>query len=104
MIRRKYTLNKEVSKDTVIYDEYVTVVDRHNKKVLFSTMQIFNGDDEDKPLALKEIISEALKNVDNKQNACFLILCESYLDGIIYRYNNYGKYEVVEVGELGGFA
>ena len=41
---------------------------------------------------------------ENSKISSFIMIAESGLDGVVYRYNNYGKGEIVEIGTTIGYA
>lgn len=97
-----YTRDKKVERGTLIIHDIVCCVDCFEGKVLFKVIQ--NEEFEDL-LTIGEIVDKAIeKNKLDKDECCFLIICESALNGIIYRYNNHCENEILEVGELGGYA
>lgn len=79
-------------------------------KIIFDDkcMNVFNDIEPDyenncmKGLTLEDCFVKAKRN--GYIGGTILVLSESYLDGDVYRYNNYGDNEWYHVGKLAGFA
>lgn len=54
-------------------------------------------------LTFKGIIEE-IETKENKKVSHFIMIAESGLDGVVYRYNNYLQNEIIEVGTTRGYA
>lgn len=66
--------------------------------------QVFNGVPEDKTITLNDCLKIAKKELDYECEV-MIIICESYLSGIIYRYGNYPNCKDFEIaGKMHGFA
>lgn len=92
-------MNQTVDKNKVITEREICVVSPIEGHVLFHKLQ---GIHNEEYMTIQEVIDEAKKS--EYFNLTFIIICESELSGTIYRYNNYGKDEVVVCGEMGGYA
>lgn len=70
-------------------------------KIIFDSkvIELFN---DIKGLTLEDCLNKAKEN--GYICGTILVLSESYLDGDVYRYNNYGDDEWYHVGSLDGFA
>lgn len=92
----------ELVNDDVILDEDI--------KIIFedTLVKIFNYIEPDyENNCMKGItLNECIKIAKNKgyNNGTILVISESYLDGSIYRYNNYNENEWYKVGKMSGFA
>lgn len=86
-----------------------TVLDE-NIKIIFNDIMIslFNNLEPDyenncmKGITLDDCVLKAKEKGYKK--GTILVISESYLDGMICRYNNYGKNEWYKVGSMVGFA
>jgi len=92
----------EVKEDAVL-DESITIIFNEIK-----TIHRYNNVEPDyenncmKGLTLKDCLAEAKSS--GYKSGTIMVLSESYLSGTIYRYNNYGKKEWMEIGTMAGFA
>ena len=85
----------EISPQTTLYHEYITVMTIDDiTNPLFTMIQL--GDVE--YITIQDIIDKV------GENRCFTIFAESYLDGVIIRYNNENRKECCVVGTTIGFA
>lgn len=77
------------------------IVDDKTKEI----WQYWTGTSEDKTITLNDCLKIAKKELDYKNDGVILIICESYLKGIIYRYGNYPNCNDFEIaGKMHGFA
>lgn len=81
--------------------EHIRIVVEDKTKEIW---QVWEGTPEDKAITLNECLKIAKKELDYKDGV-ILIICESFLKGIIYRYGNYSKCKDFEIaGRMHGFA
>ena len=86
----------EISPQTQLYHPYIIVMSIDDiTKPLFTLMQF---DDDVEYITIQDIIDKV------GENRCFTIFAESYLDGVIIRYNNMDRKECCVVGTTIGFA
>ena len=77
------------------------IVDNKTKEI----WQYWEGTSKDKTITLNDCLKIAKKELGYKNDGVILIICESYLKGIIYRYGNYANCKDFEIaGKMHGFA
>ena len=86
----------KISPQTPLHHEYIIVMSIEDiTKPLFTLKQF---DDDAEYITIQDIIDKV------GENRCFTIFAESYLDGVIIRYNNENRKECYVVGTTIGFA
>lgn len=76
-----------------LYDLYHIVVNDRCK-----TIYIYDGDE----MTFNDIVDIA--KAMGYTNGTILLICESALKGSVYRFNNYGENEWIEIGSTKGYA
>lgn len=73
-------------------------------KVIFDekVINIMQDFEFDEPMTFGDILEKCIEN--GYEGGTILLITESYLDGTIYRYGNYGDDLWYEVGNMVGFA
>ena len=85
----------EISPQTQLYHPYIIVMSIDDiTKPVFTLMQF----DDVEYITIQDIIDKV------GEDRCFTIFAESYLDGVIIRYNNENRKECCVVGTTIGFA
>jgi len=93
----------EKGKKELWWEHIRIIVDDKVKEI----WQDWEGTPEDKAITLNECLKIAKKELGYKKykTGVILIICESYLKGIIYRYGNYANCKDFEIaGRMHGFA
>lgn len=92
----------EIDKNQVL-DESITIIFNEDKAIkLFNDLEPDYEKGTMKGITLNDCVEIAKKN--GYINGTITVLSESYLNGTIYRYNNYSKKEWCNIGKLKGFA
>jgi hypothetical protein len=82
------------------WENILIIVDDKTKEI----WQYWEGTLEDKTITLNDCLEIAKKELDY-ECGIMIIICESYLSGIIYRYGNYPNCNDFEIaGKMHGFA
>lgn len=91
----------EKGKTKLWWEHIRIIVDDKTKEI----WQYWTGTLEDKTITLNGCLEIAKKELGYKNDGVILIVCESYLKGIIYRYGNYANCKDFEIaGRMHGFA
>ena len=89
--------------ESKVLDEIITIIYNEDKVI-----KIFNDLEPNYEKGIMEgiTLADCLKKAKDNgyTNGTIMVLSESYLNGKIYRYNNYNKNEWCEIGNLKGFA
>jgi len=99
-------MNKIKLTDKPHGDGYIVVYSlEHDNdyKVYFTTNPRMNKKGEYYEVSFKDIMKE-IEEKEKKKIDSFIMIAESGLSGIIYRYNNYGTKELLIVGKTDGYA
>lgn len=91
---------KKLDGKAPLYEEIITIV--LNRKKTIEIMQMDETFENDTMITLDKCLEIAKE--EGYTNGTILVIAESYLDGKIYRYNNYSEGEWCEVGTMAGFA
>lgn len=98
-------MNTKTNKDEIgHYESVVAVIRTHDfeKRTLVS-IELENDYEYGKLLTFQNVLDEC-RNNGYTGKGTVLLICESFLDGKIYRYGNYGDDKWYEVGTMVGFA
>ena len=68
-------------------------------KEKFVELPSFFGDFREQPMTLKDVSDKY-----GTDYGVITLYCETYTSGAVFRYNNYGKQEWIQIGKLAGFA
>lgn len=82
---------------TGTYDGFLYIISGDKGKTICITA---NGDENDRFVSLNDCLAEI--GCDKDDTA--IVIIESFLQGWVYRYNNYGDQSWYECGITGGFA
>ena len=80
-----------------------TLEHESTKKVYYTVNPRMNEKGEYYQVSFKDIMKE-IEQKEKKKIDTFIMIAESGLSGIIYRYNNYGGKELLIVGTTKGYA
>lgn len=88
-------MNKHKNDEQIFYE---------NIKVIFDekVIHIIQCLEYEEPITFFDILEKCKEN--GYKSGTILIICESYLRGIVYKYGNYGDDLWYEVGNMIGFA
>ena len=87
---------------TKLWWEHIRIIVDDKTKEIW---QYWEGTKEDKTITLNDCLKIAKKELGYNDDGVILIVCESYLKGIIYRYGNYTNCKDFEIaGRMHGFA
>lgn len=92
---------EELEGNTVL-DESIKIIFDDVLIDLFNYIELDYEDDCMKGITLDDCVEYAKK--EGYRGGTILVISESYLSGMICRYNNYGKNEWYKVGSMVGFA
>ena len=87
----------KISPQTQLYHPYIIVMSIDDITKPLFTLEQFDDDDVEY-ITIQDIIDKV------GENRCFTIFAESYMDGVIIRYNNENRKECYVVGTTIGFA
>ncbi len=99
-------MNKIKLTDIPYGDGYIvvyTLEHESTKKVYYTTNPRIDKKGKYYEVSFKDIMRE-IEQKEKKKVDSFIMIAESGLSGIIYRYNNYGGKELLIVGETKGYA
>ncbi len=86
----------------IVLDENIKIIFDDVLIELFNQIEIDYENNCIKGITLNECVKYAKEK--GYRNGSILVISESYLGGMIYKYNNYGKNEWYKVGSMMGFA
>lgn len=92
-------MRKVDGKKTGTYDGFVYIICGDKGKTICVTA---NGDENDKFVCLNDCIE--IIGCDKEDTFSLIVIIEDYLNGTVYRYNNYGDNCWYEVGKTEGYA
>lgn len=90
-----------VKGETKLQEEHIRII--FNDKCC-EKWQVFEELEEDQVLTLNDCLEIAKKELGYKGWGIILVLSESYLNGMIYRYGNYVVEDWEVAGKMRGFA
>ena len=93
---------KLVDENVSLWEKITIIWNDENILSLYNDLEPDYENNTMKGLTLKDCEMEAKKH--GYEDGTIMVLSESYLQGQIYRFNNYGKNEWYQIGELVGFA
>lgn len=98
---------KEIKLTDIPYGDSIYVIyyikGIHEPKIYNTISPIMTEEEDYYELTFQDIFNE-IENKENGKISHCMIIAESGLDGVVYRYNNYNKGEIIEVGTTRGYA
>lgn len=93
------TMVKVDGNEVGLWDGFAYVIcDNKGKSICVTAM----GDENDKFVSLNDLLKDI--GYDKEIDSSVIVIIEDFLEGKVYRYNNYGDYSWYECGETRGFA
>lgn len=98
---------KDIKIDDVPYGDYYQIIYYLKKDDKPRAYIECNPHQDETGKYYEKTFKDIMNEIETKQQSKishFVMLAESGLDGVVYRYNNYSQNEILEVGKTKGYA